>query len=44
MGLGLGKKENYHIKKLADVLRGMASASQHIVDNGWATPAQQMGL
>ncbi|MBI4233575.1 MAG: electron transfer flavoprotein subunit alpha/FixB family protein [Chloroflexi bacterium] len=44
-GRGLGRKENFrHIEELAEVLGGLPAASRAIVDLGWATPAQQVGL
>lgn len=44
-GRGLGSKENFHlVEELAGALGGMAAASRPIVDDGWATPAQQVGL
>lgn len=44
-GRGLGEKENYrYIVELAEVLGGLPAASRAIVDLGWATPAQQVGL
>ena len=44
-GKGLGIPENFlYIQELADVLGGMSAASRAIVDLGWATPAQQVGL
>jgi electron transfer flavoprotein alpha subunit len=44
-GRGLGEKENFQlVEDLAVALDGMAGASRPIVDDGWATPAQQVGL
>jgi electron transfer flavoprotein alpha subunit len=44
-GRGLGEKENFRfVEELAEALGGMAGASRPIVDDGWATPAQQVGL
>lgn len=44
-GRGLGKQENYrYIEELASALGGLPAASRAIVDTGWATPAQQIGL
>ena len=44
-GRGLGAKENYDlVRRLADALGGMPGASRAIVDDGWAEPAQQVGL
>lgn len=44
-GRGLGEKENFAlVEELASALGGMAGASRPIVDDGWATPAQQVGL
>jgi electron transfer flavoprotein alpha subunit len=44
-GRGLGDKENFAlVEELAGALGGMAGASRPIVDDGWATPAQQVGL
>jgi len=44
-GVGLGKQENFqYIQELADLLGGMSAASRPVVDKGWATPAQQIGL
>lgn len=44
-GRGLGAKENFHyIEELAEALGGLPAASRAIVDLGWATPAQQVGL
>lgn len=44
-GRGLGSKENFQlVEDLAAALGGMAGASRPIVDDGWATPAQQVGL
>lgn len=44
-GKGLLKKENYaYVEDLAAALGGMPAASRAIVDLGWATPAQQVGL
>ncbi len=44
-GKGLSTPENFlYIQELADVLGGMSAASRAIVDLGWATPAQQVGL
>ncbi len=44
-GRGLGAAEQFAlIEELAGALGGMAGASRPIVDDGWATPAQQVGL
>jgi electron transfer flavoprotein alpha subunit len=44
-GRGLGSKENFRlVEDLAAALGGMAGASRPIVDDGWAKPAQQVGL
>ena len=44
-GRGLGAPENYkYINELAEVLGGLPGASRAIVDLGWATRAQQVGL
>ncbi|MBI2872791.1 MAG: electron transfer flavoprotein subunit alpha/FixB family protein [Chloroflexi bacterium] len=44
-GKGLGDKKNYaYIEDLAKVVGGMPGASRAIVDLGWATRAQQVGL
>ena len=44
-GKGLSKLENFRfIEDLADVLDGLPAASRAIVDLGWATSAQQVGL
>ena len=44
-GKGLSSPKNFQfIQELADVLEGMPAASRAIVDLGWATPAQQVGL
>jgi electron transfer flavoprotein alpha subunit len=44
-GRGLGTKENFRlVEDLAAALGGMAGASRPIVDDGWAKPAQQVGL
>ncbi len=44
-GVGLLKRENFrYVEELAAVLGGMPAASRAIVDRGWATPAQQVGL
>ncbi len=44
-GKGLSAPENFHyVQELADVLGGMPAASRAIVDLGWATTAQQVGL
>jgi electron transfer flavoprotein alpha subunit len=44
-GKGLLKKENFrYVEELAAVLGGMPAASRAIVDIGWASPAQQVGL
>jgi len=44
-GRGLGSKENFRlVEELATALGGMAGASRPIVDDGWAKPAQQVGL
>jgi electron transfer flavoprotein alpha subunit len=44
-GRGLKERDNYAlIEALAAVLNGLPGASRAIVDDGWATPAQQVGL
>jgi electron transfer flavoprotein alpha subunit len=44
-GRGLGDSENYGlIRELAAALGGMPGASRAIVDDGWARPAEQVGL
>jgi electron transfer flavoprotein alpha subunit len=44
-GRGLGDRENYAlIRELAAALGGMPGASRAIVDDGWAQPAEQVGL
>jgi electron transfer flavoprotein alpha subunit len=44
-GRGLGSQENFSlVEELAAALGGMAGASRPIVDDGWAKPAQQVGL
>jgi electron transfer flavoprotein alpha subunit len=44
-GRGLGTPENFRlVEELAAALGGMAGASRPIVDDGWARPAQQVGL
>ncbi len=44
-GLGLGDKSNYkRIEELASAMKGLPAASRAIVDRGWATSAQQVGL
>lgn len=44
-GKGLLRKENFrYVEELAAVLGGMPAASRAIVDIGWASPAQQVGL
>lgn len=44
-GLGLEDKQYFrHIQDLAAVLGGLPAASRAIVDKGWATSAQQVGL
>lgn len=44
-GRGLGNGANYSlVRQLAQALGGMAGASRAIVDLGWASPAQQVGL
>ncbi|MBI4339947.1 MAG: electron transfer flavoprotein subunit alpha/FixB family protein [Chloroflexi bacterium] len=44
-GVGLGDAKNYQgIEELAEVLGGLPGASRAIVDLGWATRAQQVGL
>lgn len=44
-GRGLGDGKHYKlIRELAASLDGMAGASRAIVDLGWATPEQQVGL
>ncbi|MDA1002713.1 MAG: electron transfer flavoprotein subunit alpha/FixB family protein [Chloroflexi bacterium] len=44
-GRGLGAADRYAlIRELAAALGGMAGASRAIVDDAWASPAQQVGL
>lgn len=44
-GMGIGDGDNYkQIEELAEVLGGLPGASRAIVDLGWATKAQQVGL
>jgi electron transfer flavoprotein alpha subunit len=44
-GKGLSESENFAlIRELAEALGGMPAASRAIVDLGWATRAQQVGL
>ena len=44
-GMGIGDGDNYkQIVELAEVLGGLPGASRAIVDLGWATKAQQVGL
>lgn len=44
-GRGLGTADRYAlIQQLATALGGMPGASRAIVDDAWATPAQQVGL
>ena len=44
-GRGIKSAENYTlIRELAEALGGMPGASRAIVDDSWATPAQQVGL
>jgi electron transfer flavoprotein alpha subunit len=44
-GRGIGDARNYQlISGLAEALGGMPGASRAIVDDGWATPEQQVGL
>ena len=44
-GRGLGEKEHFrYVEELAEVVGGLPAASRAIVDLGWATPAQQIGL
>lgn len=44
-GRGLGEAGRYEsIRELASALGGMPGASRAIVDDGWATPAEQVGL
>jgi electron transfer flavoprotein alpha subunit len=44
-GRGLEDKENYGlVRELAAALGGLPGASRAIVDDGWATPAEQVGL
>jgi electron transfer flavoprotein alpha subunit len=44
-GMGLGKKENYHlVEELAATLGGMAAVSRPLVDNGWVDSSRQVGL
>jgi electron transfer flavoprotein alpha subunit len=44
-GMGLGKKDNYHlIEELAAALGGMAAASRPAVENGFADSSRQVGL
>jgi electron transfer flavoprotein alpha subunit len=44
-GRGIKDAANYRlIEELAEALGGMPGASRAIVDDSWATPAQQVGL
>jgi electron transfer flavoprotein alpha subunit len=44
-GRGLKESDNYQlVRDLADALGGMAGASRAIVDDGWVTAVQQVGL
>ncbi|MCH7559184.1 MAG: electron transfer flavoprotein subunit alpha/FixB family protein [Planctomycetes bacterium] len=44
-GMGIGDADGYkQIVELAEVLGGLPGASRAIVDLGWATKAQQVGL
>jgi electron transfer flavoprotein alpha subunit len=44
-GRGLKSSDNYKlIRELASALGGLPGASRAIVDDSWATPAQQVGL
>lgn len=44
-GRGIGSRENFrYIEQLAEAMGGLPAASRGIVDLGWATPAQQVGL
>ena len=44
-GRGLQQAERYQsIRELAAAMGGMPGASRAIVDDGWATPAEQVGL
>lgn len=44
-GRGIREAERYEsVRELAANLGGMAGASRAIVDDGWATPAEQVGL
>lgn len=44
-GMGLGKKENYHlIHELAEAMGGMAAASRPAVENGFIDSSRQIGL
>jgi len=44
-GRGLKEGANYAlVRELAELLGGMAGASRAIVDDKWATPAEQVGL
>jgi electron transfer flavoprotein alpha subunit len=44
-GMGLGKKDNYHlVEELAQALGGMAAVSRPLVDNGWVDSSRQVGL
>jgi electron transfer flavoprotein alpha subunit len=44
-GRGLGEAANFAlVEELAAALGGVAGASRPIVDDGWAAPAQQVGL
>lgn len=44
-GRGLGEANNFGlVRELANALGGMPGASRAIVDSGWATPEEQVGL
>ena len=44
-GKGLGEADNFrYVVELAEALDGLPAASRAIVDLGWATPDQQVGL
>jgi len=44
-GRGLGEAKNFDlVRELASLIGGMPGASRAIVDSGWASPAEQVGL